>query len=112
MATLFKIDENEIEERLFSGKPTVLKSNATVEVVEQFKKAIQSAGANCSIIPVNRDSEIQNEKADSMTHPQRENVTQQTSEIELIKLLTKQNNLLKEQNNLLKERDKILRDLQ
>ena len=48
LMTLLKSDAGNIE-RLFSGKPVVIRKNADPETAEKFRKAFEAAGAICKL---------------------------------------------------------------
>jgi uncharacterized protein YbjQ (UPF0145 family) len=56
LGNLLKADANDIE-RLFSGKPVSIKKNASAATAEKFQKAFTTAGAICSIKPVDVPAE-------------------------------------------------------
>ena len=48
LMTLLKIDSRSID-RLFSGKPVVIRKNADTETAEKFRKVLEAAGAICRL---------------------------------------------------------------
>jgi len=51
MGDLLKMGPEGIE-RIFSGRPILLKNGVKVSTAERYKKAIEAAGAVCSIKPM------------------------------------------------------------
>ena len=51
MMDLLKMDSEGIE-RIFSGRPILLKNGVSASTAEKYKKAIEAAGAVCNVKPM------------------------------------------------------------
>lgn len=51
LISLLKVDDAVID-RLFLGKPVIVKKNVDAETAEDFKKSFESAGALCTLRPI------------------------------------------------------------